>query len=99
MRDDMSQENDTNYVETIDNRLDVALVTALRENFEIKEGFHTDRNEILQFLKSVVHQHPDLEFVVHHRDTKLSGRIYKAFPKVTTKRVAIPNERGRKSYL
>ena len=54
---------------------------------------------MLEFLKSVVKKHADLEFVLHHRDTKLSGRIYKAFPRVTTKRVAVPNERGKKVYL
>ena len=80
-----SSEDNPLQTNNIDTRLDAVLVTALRENFE--------------FLKSVVKKHADLEFVLHHRDTKLSGRIYKAFPRVTTKRVAVPNERGKKVYL
>ena len=85
--------------ERIDNTLDTVLITALRENFEIKSGCHVDRNEILEFLRSVINGHPELNFVLQHRDTKLSSRIYKAFPKVTTKRVAVPNIRGKKTYL
>ena len=93
-----SSEDNPLQTNNIDTRLDAVLVTALRENFEIQDGHHMDRFEMLEFLKSVVKKHSDLEFVLHHRDTKLSGRIYKAFPRVTTKRVAVPNERGKKVY-
>jgi hypothetical protein len=85
--------------ESIDTTLDTVLISALQENFEIKHGYHVDRNEILEFLRSVIKDHPELNFVLQHRDTKLSSRIYKAFPKVTTKRVAVPNIRGKKTYL
>jgi hypothetical protein len=85
--------------EHIDSTLDTVLISALREHFEIKSGHHVDRNEILEFLRSVIKDHPELNFVLQHRDTKLSSRIYKAFPKVTTKRVAVPNIRGKKTYL
>lgn len=84
--------------ERVESTLDEVLVTALRQNFEIKRGYHVDRNEILEFLRSVIEDHPELDFVLQHRDTKLSSRVYKAFPKVTTKRVAIPNLRGKKTY-
>ena len=84
--------------EPIDSTLDSVLVSALRRNFEIKSGHHIDRNEILDFLRSVIQEHPELNFVLQHRDTKLSSRIYKAFPKVTTKRVAVPSARGKKTY-
>ncbi len=85
--------------EHIDVTLDTVLISALQENFEIKSACHVDRNEILEFLRSVIKEHPELNFVLQHRDTKLSSRIYKAFPKVTTKRVAVPNIRGKKTYL
>ncbi|XP_028405886.1 uncharacterized protein LOC114528448 [Dendronephthya gigantea] len=84
--------------ENIDTTLDTVLITALQENFEVKSGCHIDRNEILEFLRSVIVEHPELNFVLQHRDTKLSSRIYKAFPKVTTKRVAVPNIRGKKTW-
>ena len=84
--------------ENIDTMLDTVLITALQENFEVKSDCHIDRNEILEFLRSVIRKHPELNFVLQHRDTKLSSRIYKAFPKVTTKRVAVPNIRGKKTY-
>lgn len=84
--------------EHIDSTLDTVLISALREHFEIKSGHHVDRNEILEFLRSVIKDHPELNFVLQHRDTKLSSRIYKAFPKVTTKRVAVPNIRGKKTW-
>ncbi|XP_046864391.1 uncharacterized protein LOC124458410 isoform X2 [Xenia sp. Carnegie-2017] len=83
---------------TIETSLDDVLVTALRENYEIKSGCHVDRNEILQFLRSVIGNHPKLGFVLQYRDTKLSSRVYKAFPKVTTKRIAVSNIRGKKIW-
>ena len=65
-------------------------------------GHSIDRLEMIEFLTSVVHQHltdcPELQKVLDLRDTVLTGRVRKAFPRVEFKRKQMRREHHRKVY-
>lgn len=75
---------------------------ALREEFEMCAGHSIDRIEMIEFLTSVVHRHltdcPELQKVLDLRDTVLTGRVKKAFPRVEFKRKQMRREHHRKVY-
>ena len=83
-------------------KLDEILVFALREEFEMCAGHSIDRIEMIEFLTSVVHRHltdcPELQKVLDLRDTVLTGRVKKAFPRVEFKRKQMRREHHRKVY-
>ena len=65
-------------------------------------GHSIDRIEMIEFLTSVVHRHltdcPELQKVLDLRDTVLTGRVKKAFPRVEFKRKQMRREHHRKVY-
>ena len=65
-------------------------------------GHSIDRIEMIEFLTNVVHRHltdcPELQKVLDLRDTVLTGRVKKAFPRVEFKRKQMRREHHRKVY-
>ena len=84
-------------------KLDTILITALQNEFEIWPGHTVDRQDMVEYLRSVVLEHiadcPELEKILNLRDTVLTGRVKRAFPGVEYKRKQMRQDHYRKAYL
>ena len=84
-------------------KLDDILLAGLHGNFEFCPGHAIDRQEMVEFLTSVVRRHlqdfPELQQILDLRDTVLTSRVKRAFPGVEYKRKHLGKEdRGKKVY-